>query len=63
MNVEVLKHLKEFEKRLKKHEKHGFEDTLTLVEILSGITFFSGLKMEKCRYAKKDSWENLERNS
>ena len=53
MNVEALKHLEEFEKRLKKLEKHGFEDTLTLVELLSSINFFGGLKMEKCEYAKE----------
>lgn len=42
----------EFEERLKKLEKHGFEDTLTLVEILSNITFFGNLKMETCKHAK-----------
>jgi len=50
MNAERLA---EFEKRLKKLEKRGFEDTLTLVEILSNITFFGGLKKEKCEYAKE----------
>ena len=53
MNVEALEHLEEFEKRLNKLEKHGFEDTLTLVEILSSITFFGGLKMENCKYSKE----------
>jgi hypothetical protein len=53
MNVEMLKHLEEFEKRLSKLEKHGFEDTLTLVEILSNITFFGGSKMENCKYARE----------
>lgn len=53
MDVGKFKRLKEFEERLKKLEKHGFEDTLTLVEILSNITFFGGLKMEKCKYAKE----------
>jgi len=53
MNVEMLKHLEELEKRLNKLEKQGFEDTLTLVEILSSITFFGGLKMGKCKYAKE----------
>jgi hypothetical protein len=53
VNVEELKRLEEFEKRLNKLEAHGFEDTLTLVEILSSITFFGGLKMEKCKYAKE----------
>jgi len=44
--------LKELEGRLKKLEKHSFEDTLTLVEILSTINFFGGLKMRECKYAK-----------
>jgi len=52
-----MKRLEEFEKRLKKLEKHGFEDTLTLVEILSSINFFGGLKMEKCKYAKEGQCE------
>jgi len=50
----VLGQLEELEKRIAKLEKHGFEDTLTLVEILSSITFFGGLKMEKCKYAEKE---------
>jgi len=49
----IGRHLEELEKRLKKLEEHGFEDALTLVEILSSITFFGGLKMEKCKYAKE----------
>ena len=53
MNIEELKRLEEFEKRLNNLEAHGFEDTLTLVEILSSITFFGSLKMEKCKYAKE----------
>ena len=57
MNVEKLKRLEEFEKRLNKLEAHGFEDTLTLLEILSNITFFGGLKMEKCKYAKEGQCE------
>jgi hypothetical protein len=52
MNVEEIKHLEEFEKRLKLLEEHGIEDSLTLVEILSNITFFGGLKMDKCKYAR-----------
>ena len=46
--------LEELEKKLKKLENHGFEDTLTLVEILSNITFFGGLKMRTCKYAKEE---------
>jgi len=53
MTVEELKRLEDFEKRLNKLEAHGFEDTLTLVEILSSMTFFGGLKMEKCKYAEE----------
>jgi len=53
MDVAKLNRLEELEKRLKKLENHGFEDTLTLVEILSNVTFFGGLKMEKCKYAKE----------
>jgi len=53
MSAEALKRLEEFEKRLENLEKHGFEDVLTLVEILSCITFFGSLKMEKCKYAKE----------
>jgi len=53
MSFEELNRLEEFKKRLNKLEKHGFEDTLTLVEILSNITFFGSLKMEKCKYAKE----------
>jgi len=49
--------LEEFEKRLKRLEKHGFEDTLTLVEILGNITFFGNLKMQKCKYAKEGQCE------
>jgi len=45
--------LEEFEKRLKKLETRKFENTLTLVEILSSLTFFGRLKMEKCEYAKE----------
>jgi len=53
MSIEVLNRLAELEKRLEKLEKHGFEDTLTILEILSNLTFFSGLKMEQCKYAKE----------
>lgn len=48
-----MKRLEEFKKRLEKLEKHEFEDTLTLIEILSTITFFGGLKTKKCKYAKE----------
>lgn len=53
MSDEMLKRLEKLEKRLEKLEKNGFEDTLILIEILSNITFFGGLKMEKCKYAKE----------
>lgn len=48
-----MKTLEELEERLEKLEKHEFEDTLTLIEILSTITFFGGLKTKKCRHAKE----------
>lgn len=48
-----MQSLEEFEKRIEKLEKHEFEDTLTLLEILSTITFFGGSKMKKCKYAKE----------
>lgn len=44
--------LEELESRLEKLEKHGFEDTLTLIEILSNMTFFGDLKIKNCEYAK-----------
>jgi len=53
MSAEDLKRLEELENRLQKLEKRGFEDTVTLVEILSSMTFFGGLKMEKCIYARE----------
>ena len=52
MSVGVLRRMEEFEGRLRKLEERGFEDALTLVEILSNVCFFGGIKMEKCGYAK-----------
>jgi hypothetical protein len=52
MNVQEIKEWDEFDKRLKLLEKRGIQDSLTLLEILSNITFFGKLKMEKCKYAK-----------
>ncbi len=52
MGVGVSKSLEDLEERLNKLKKHGFEDTLTLVEILSNITFFGGFKKEKCKHEK-----------
>jgi hypothetical protein len=52
MNAEEIKQLEELDKRLKLLEKRGIEDSLTLLEILSNITFFGKLKMEKCKYAR-----------
>ena len=48
-----MKTLEELEERLEKLEKHEFEDTLTLIEIMSTMTFFGGLKTKKCKYAKE----------
>lgn len=53
MSTEVLNRLAELEKCLEKLEKHGFEDILTILEILSNLTFFGGLKMEQCEHAKE----------
>jgi len=53
MDNELLKRLTELEKRIEKLEKHGFEDTLTLIEILGNAAYFGNLKMEKCEYAKQ----------
>jgi hypothetical protein len=52
MNIQEVKELNELNKRLKLLEKRGIQDSLTLLEILSNITFFGKLKMEKCKYAK-----------
>lgn len=52
MSDEMPYRLEELENRLEKLEKHGFEDTLTLIEILSNMTFFGGMKMKECEYAK-----------
>ena len=53
MNVEENKHLEELEKRLNSLEKHGIEDSLILLEILSNITFFGKLKINKCTHARE----------
>lgn len=52
MSISAPRRLEEFEDRLKKLEDHGFEDTVTLVEILSSLSFFGALKMKSCAYAK-----------
>jgi len=59
MNVAEIKQLEALEKRLKLFEKHGMEDSLTLLEILSNITFFGNLKMEKCKYARDGQCERF----
>lgn len=51
MSAEEYRRLDELEKRIEKLEKHMFEDTLTLLEMLSSTAFFGSLKMEKCEYA------------
>jgi len=53
MDTELLKRLTDLEKRIEAMEKHGFEDTLTLIEILGNAAYFGNLKMEKCEYAKQ----------
>jgi hypothetical protein len=52
MYVEETKQLEELQKRLKLLEDREMEHSLTLLEILSNVTFFGNLKMEKCKYAK-----------
>ena len=53
MDNRLLGRLADLEKRIEKLEKNGFEDTLTLVEILANASFFGNQKMQKCEYAKK----------
>ena len=48
--IEFIEGLKD---RLDKLEKRDFDDALTLIEILSNITFFGSLKMENCDHAKE----------
>ena len=43
----------ELMERLEKLEKHQVENTITLVEFLSNITFFGGLKMKDCEHARE----------
>jgi len=52
MYVEETKQMEELQKQLKLLENRDMENSLTLLEILSNITFFGNLKMEKCKYAK-----------
>lgn len=54
MNEETLKRLEKIEKRLKKLEIQEFQDTLTLVEMLSNISFFGNLKKKNCKFAKQE---------
>jgi len=44
---------KELIERILRLEKRDIEDTITLVEILSNITFFGSVKMENCSYARE----------
>ena len=59
MNIQEVKELNELDKRLKLLEKRGIQDSLILLEILSNITFFGKLKMEKCKYAKHQQCERF----
>ena len=52
MNIQDVKEWNKLDKRLKLLEKRGIQDSLTILEILSNITFFGKLKMEKCEHAK-----------
>lgn len=51
MNIEQVKELGELENKLKLLEKRVMENSLTLLEILSNITYFGDLKMKKCEFA------------
>ena len=47
------KHLEEINIRLDKLEKQGFQDLMSLLEIMSSATFFGEMKKTKCEYAKE----------
>ena len=59
MNVQEVKEWDELDKRLKLLEKREIQNSLALLEILSNITFFGKLKMEKCKYAKNQQCERF----
>jgi len=44
--------LEEAKTRIDKLEKRDMQDLLTLLEIMSNITFFGGLKKENCEYVR-----------
>jgi len=47
------KQLKEINIRIEKLEKQGFQDLVSLLEILSNVTFFGEMKKANCEYAKE----------
>ena len=44
--------LEELDQRISKLEKHNTEEVLTLIEMLSNLTFFGNLKKTNCEYAR-----------
>lgn len=46
--------LEELSARIDKLEKRDFEELLTLLEIMSNVTFFGEIKKSNCTYAKDD---------
>lgn len=47
------KELEEINIRLDKLEKQGFQDIMSLLEIMSSATFFGEMKKTNCKYAKE----------
>lgn len=52
-----MNQLKDLQTKTKTLENHVTENSLTLLEILSNITFFGNLKMERCKFAKNGQCE------
>jgi hypothetical protein len=48
----MIAELEELSKRIDKIEQQKTDEVLTLIEILSNVTFFGEMKQESCEYAK-----------
>ena len=48
----MIAELEELRKRIDKIEQQKTDEVLTLIEILSNVTFFGEMKQESCGYAK-----------
>jgi hypothetical protein len=48
-----VKQLDEIEIRLTRLEKQGYQDLISLLEIMSSATFFGEMKKTNCEYAKE----------